>query len=547
MPRPRPPPTPGNSTDLKAIEKNIQPDLETAFDLPPPALRSPKSLTHTSSKGSAPPSTIPKQRTPPVSPKDKSFASEPRNKRTASGMIKSNGGAEASQLSRNSNPSHGLPPPPSRARKIIQMKPKSTSTQHQPSPDSDASYHPPGSVGTVGTSKANASTAANTSTTSKRKQATASSAAGRKIARKTAHSIIERRRRSKMNEEFGVLKDMIPACEGVEMHKLAILQAGIEYLRYLEGCVAQLKVGKGKAQKNDDEARDMPKALNIVIRDEEYDDEDEEEMDDEQPETAAPYSSHTQPGRQHNTSSIPPSEWQFRDARTGSIASAGSSAYPSPYLHAMPGQGQSEEQPQIKLRPGPSPAAGFGSYSGSLNHVPTGSANPSNPSATPTPTLLSPAFNSIHFSPELTRLPTNDGSRMMQSSTPWMSINSSSQRPSPQMQPLPSPKTAIHLPLPPLSQMTALQLPQAQTSTAGRASVSEESGRDYSNSISIGEISETNGTAEATASAALMMLTTDWRHSVGIGGGVGSGNGQGGAGQGKDRGKGMSVHDLLSS
>jgi hypothetical protein len=35
--------------------------------------------------------------------------------------------------------------------------------------------------------------------------------------------LIERRRRSKMNEEFGVLKDMIPACTG-EMHKLAILQ-----------------------------------------------------------------------------------------------------------------------------------------------------------------------------------------------------------------------------------------------------------------------------------------------------------------------------------
>lgn len=49
-------------------------------------------------------------------------------------------------------------------------------------------------------------------------------AAGRKIARKTAHSLIERRRRSKMNEEFGVLKDMIPACRGQEMHKLAILQ-----------------------------------------------------------------------------------------------------------------------------------------------------------------------------------------------------------------------------------------------------------------------------------------------------------------------------------
>ena len=27
-----------------------------------------------------------------------------------------------------------------------------------------------------------------------------------------------------MNEEFGVLKDIIPACRGQEMHKLAILQ-----------------------------------------------------------------------------------------------------------------------------------------------------------------------------------------------------------------------------------------------------------------------------------------------------------------------------------
>jgi len=43
-----------------------------------------------------------------------------------------------------------------------------------------------------------------------------------------------------MNEEFGVLKDMIPACNG-EMHKLAILQASIDYVRYLEDCVAKLK------------------------------------------------------------------------------------------------------------------------------------------------------------------------------------------------------------------------------------------------------------------------------------------------------------------
>jgi hypothetical protein len=69
---------------------------------------------------------------------------------------------------------------------------------------------------------------------SKRKQAGNPTAAGRKIARKTAHSLIERRRRSKMNEEFGVLKDMIPACNGQEMHKLAILQVCVQECRRCE-------------------------------------------------------------------------------------------------------------------------------------------------------------------------------------------------------------------------------------------------------------------------------------------------------------------------
>jgi hypothetical protein len=62
-----------------------------------------------------------------------------------------------------------------------------------------------------------------------------------------------------MNEEFGVLKDMIPACHGQDMHKLAgefllvqdrscaptdpqsVLQASIEYMRYLEQCLTDLK------------------------------------------------------------------------------------------------------------------------------------------------------------------------------------------------------------------------------------------------------------------------------------------------------------------
>jgi hypothetical protein len=76
-------------------------------------------------------------------------------------------------------------------------------------------------------SAANASGKASNTTTQttggKKNSGKGTTAAGRKIARKTAHSLIERRRRSKMNEEFGVLKDMIPACQGQDMHKLAIL------------------------------------------------------------------------------------------------------------------------------------------------------------------------------------------------------------------------------------------------------------------------------------------------------------------------------------
>lgn len=99
-----------------------------------------------------------------------------------------------------------LPPPPTRSRKIIQVKPKGSPEEEKSQADAvDAGA----STGKGGKKRGN-----NGGTT----------AQGRKIARKTAHSLIERRRRSKMNEEFGVLKDMIPACKGQEMHKLAILQ-----------------------------------------------------------------------------------------------------------------------------------------------------------------------------------------------------------------------------------------------------------------------------------------------------------------------------------
>ncbi|KAJ5082515.1 hypothetical protein N7532_011558 [Penicillium argentinense] len=125
-----------------------------------------------------------------------------------------------------------LPPPPTRTRKIIQMKPKSPATSAK-SPAKPKENGKPSSQPSE--------PAANGASASKKKQPSATSAAGRKIARKTAHSLIERRRRSKMNEEFGTLKDMIPACRGQEMHKLAILQASIDYVNYLEQIIQDLK------------------------------------------------------------------------------------------------------------------------------------------------------------------------------------------------------------------------------------------------------------------------------------------------------------------
>lgn len=99
-----------------------------------------------------------------------------------------------------------LPPPPTRSRKIIQMNPKAqASGAKQPKENTNN----------------NAKAASNGQP--KKKQPGPNNS-GRKKARKTAHCVIERRRRSKMNEEFGTLKDMIPACRGQDMHKLAILQ-----------------------------------------------------------------------------------------------------------------------------------------------------------------------------------------------------------------------------------------------------------------------------------------------------------------------------------
>ncbi|OHE91819.1 helix-loop-helix DNA-binding domain-containing protein [Colletotrichum orchidophilum] len=246
MPRPTLPPTPASSTDIKGQDgsKDLA-SLQLSFELPPPALVqdasriSPKDTRRTS------PNTTGFQ---PISPSNvnKPYPVQP------SETVKSRRRSSAAQKAAASNESFALPPPPTRSRKIIQMKPRAQQQNEAedttpPAAGAKAGAAGPGKAGATAAAAANGSSASTAQ--GKKKAPSATSAAGRKIARKTAHSLIERRRRSKMNEEFAVLKGMIPACTG-EMHKLAILQASIEYVRYLEDCVSKLK-----AQRDASEAR----------------------------------------------------------------------------------------------------------------------------------------------------------------------------------------------------------------------------------------------------------------------------------------------------
>lgn len=192
MPRPILPPTPSSSTDIPGKDgtKDVPP-LQMSFELPPPALASPP----TESRFRAGKGEFPVQPSETVKSRRRSSAANAKEARTFE-----------------------LPPPPTRSRKIIQMKPRNEEDVEEERPAEKATPGTKASGGNKGSGQASTGPASG-----KKKQPSATSAAGRKIARKTAHSLIERRRRSKMNEEFAVLKGMIPACTG-EMHKLAILQ-----------------------------------------------------------------------------------------------------------------------------------------------------------------------------------------------------------------------------------------------------------------------------------------------------------------------------------
>ncbi|KAJ5937936.1 hypothetical protein N7454_004278 [Penicillium verhagenii] len=206
------PPTPAMSGEF--IIKDQPADATDAFALPPAAMGSSKvddSYSRRSSRSD--PTYVPASPTSPDLVARRSSTQQ----------------ARSGNATKRSLEDFELPPPPTRTRKIIQMKPKPQTTK-SPSKSKES-----------GKAAQALPEQTKDNTTSKKKQPSATSAAGRKIARKTAHSLIERRRRSKMNEEFGTLKDMIPACTGQEMHKLAILQASIDYVNYLERCIRDLK------------------------------------------------------------------------------------------------------------------------------------------------------------------------------------------------------------------------------------------------------------------------------------------------------------------
>jgi hypothetical protein len=209
MPRPKMLPTPASSAEIKGQDHSSKlPSLQVTFELPPSAIP-PTDVSHPSSSGT---------KGSPVSPPLKQPYLQP------SETVKARRRAANIQQQQQQKEAFSLPPPPTRSRRIIQMKPRSQEDDEVQQTATHVKGAPNGAASNTAKSGAGrgASGSKSTTTTTKR-QPSATSVAGRKIARKTAHSLIERRRRSKMNEEFAVLKGLIPACTG-EMHKLAILQ-----------------------------------------------------------------------------------------------------------------------------------------------------------------------------------------------------------------------------------------------------------------------------------------------------------------------------------
>ena len=258
MPEPTLPPTPISSTDIAGKNEAVLGQLDSSFALPPAALDAHRfstgkntgatlnaGISSRSSKVSSASSSVTQPLSPSLPTNATTGGTSASRRRKASsnhlsdGRAISEGGSASacedvwrSGLAENKC---NLPPPPTRLRKIIQMRPRTAKDTSSISRDSksisgsgsnDVQHEAATSKGSraAETIAVLCDSGEGTARLKHGSNARSTSVAGRKSARRTAHSLIERRRRSKMNEEFGVLKSMIPACAGQEMHKLAILQ-----------------------------------------------------------------------------------------------------------------------------------------------------------------------------------------------------------------------------------------------------------------------------------------------------------------------------------
>jgi Helix-loop-helix DNA-binding domain len=125
-----------------------------------------------------------------------------------------------------------------------------------------------------------------------------------------------------MNDAFSILKDMVPACQGgedekgKEMHKLDVLNAGIEYLAYLETCLARMNERGWDAMEEDTKEMDEDGGQQEPEQEPEQEQEQEQEQSRLKRETqhSYPYQCHcrchgrssnqTEP---HARTSLPPS------------------------------------------------------------------------------------------------------------------------------------------------------------------------------------------------------------------------------------------------
>ena len=455
MPRPLPPPTPGSSSDIRG---KVGTSNAPAFNLPPTAFPEADRASNSSPSNNGSDSSY-----HPISPSTTTH--NPRKRPVAQPAM--------SVITKDD---FSLPPPPTRSRKIIQMKPREL--------EQDATQQ-------AAATGASGKTSSTNTQSGKKNNGKSTTAAGRKIARKTAHSLIERRRRSKMNEEFGVLKDMIPACQGQDMHKLAILsvcsfiehlasvvfsntksQAGIEYLRYLEQCVTDLQA------QNNNQPRPPPPVARPTVDDEVDSDDEMAEGHDAEPQPQPQPQSNTQASRTQSTASTyePPAPLQ----KTNSIISL----------------------PSLSQMTTNSPSVFSGTAS--ARHYSVSSTSQASYSPYIHSNQASPAFG-----PQLSHIPQYTG--------PGFGLGS------PALQPLDSGSQAHHL----------RQIAEGATDQLS-------SDRELSRTATPRQGARSELELDQEATAALLMLNSDrrqWR---------GTGIGKPGDGRRESGGGGMSVRDLLS-